>query len=80
MSRTYDTSFFSVMSSPDLWFEFKKHMFPGKKSTSFANYRSGDIAAYYGYLSLIKHNTRRNCVATLFLQPMPWILLQRKAI
>ncbi len=31
-------------------------MFPEKTSTSLDNYRSGDIAAYYGYLSLIKHN------------------------
>ncbi len=80
MFRADDTSFFSVMSSPDLWTEFKKHMFPGKKTSSFDNYRSGDIAAYYGYLSLIKHNTRRNCVATLYLQTMLWILQQRNAI
>ncbi len=74
MSRADENAFFSVLSSPDLWSEFKKHMFPKKQSTTFDNYRSGDIAAYYGYLSLIKHNTRRNCVAIFSLQDMLWIL------
>ncbi len=58
MSSTYETAFFFVMSSSDLWTEFKKHMFPRKQSNSFDDYRSGDIAAYYGYLSIIQHNTK----------------------
>ena len=50
-------AFFTVLSMDDVWKELKKHMYPNKKSSSLASYRDGDIAAYYGYLSLIKENT-----------------------
>lgn len=51
-----DSAFFTVLGSTDLWKELRKHMFPNKKSSSIINYSNGDIAVYYGYLSLIKEN------------------------
>ncbi len=51
-----EQAFFQVLSSSDLWLELKKHMYPGKKTSSIDSYRDGDIAARYGYLSLIKEN------------------------
>lgn len=49
--------FFTVLFSNDLWKEFKKYMFPNKKSSNIDDYRDGDAAAKHGYLSLIKNNS-----------------------
>lgn len=48
-----EIAFFTVLASTDLWREFRKWMFPGKKTANFYNYRSGDIAAENNYTGLI---------------------------
>ena len=48
-------AFFTVMNNSDLWKEFKKYMYPGKKTGNWYTWNaSGDVAASNGYLSLIK--------------------------
>jgi len=61
-------AFFDVMGNNDLWKELKSHMYPGKKTSSIDNYKNGDIAAYYGYFSLIKENEN----LTFTTQAMDW--------
>lgn len=51
---TSEEAFFKVLSNGDLWKEFKKYMYPNNKTTNFYDYRNGNVAASYGYLSLIK--------------------------
>lgn len=50
-----DMYFFMVLNSSDCWTEFFKHMFPKNKSSTFKNYKNGDIASALGYISLIRN-------------------------
>ena len=52
MDRGNEEAFFQVLGMDEMWKEFRKWMFPGKRTANFYNYKNGDIAAYYGYLSL----------------------------
>lgn len=54
MERTGEEAFFTVMGSSDIWSHLKEHMYPGKETSNFYDYRDGDLACKYGYISLIK--------------------------
>jgi hypothetical protein len=56
ISRNNESAFFIVLNITDIWAVLKKFMYVNKKKSNIYNYRSGDIAAYHGYLTLIKHN------------------------
>jgi hypothetical protein len=48
--------FFVILNSNDIWTILKKFMYVNKKKSNIHNYRDGDVAAYYGYLGLLKNN------------------------
>lgn len=39
--------------SNDLWCEYKKYMFPGKRTSTFYCYKNGNCACKYGYKNII---------------------------
>ena len=48
-------AFFTVMANSDLWREFRKYMYPGKKTGNWYTWKgTGDVASFHGYLSLMK--------------------------
>ena len=49
--------FFAVFGNKDLLGELKKYMYPGKKVANYYDYRNGNIAAFFGYLGLIKERS-----------------------
>lgn len=56
MAEVPREAFFEVLFSDDLWKQFKRWMFPGKKSSNIYNYRDGNAAAKYGYINLMEFN------------------------
>ena len=55
-NRENEWAFFVTFNSNDIWTILKKFMYINKKKSNIRNYRNGDIAAYYGYLELLKNN------------------------
>jgi hypothetical protein len=53
MNNLSEAAFFDVISNNDLWILIKSFMCPGMKTSTYSNYKSGDLAAKHGYLSLI---------------------------
>src|SRR5580658_4196104 len=53
-------AFFIVLNSNDIWTTIKKCMYVNKKKSNMDNYKNGDIAAYHGYLELLKNNHNVN--------------------
>ena len=55
-NRGNEWVFFVILTNNDIWTVLKKFMYINKKKSNIHNYRDGDIAAYYGYLELLKNN------------------------
>jgi hypothetical protein len=55
-NRENEWAFFVILTNNDIWTILKKFMYINKKKSNIHNYRNGDIAAYYGYLELLKNN------------------------
>jgi len=53
MIRIGEQAFFEVLSSDDLWKEFKKYMYPNKKTSNFYDYKDGDLAMKHNYHGLL---------------------------
>lgn len=65
--EAFFVSLFEVFSNKDVLGKIKSYMYPGKRTCNFYEYVDGDMAAFYGYLSLIKEKRKvllfsRNCV------------------
>jgi glutamate synthase domain-containing protein 1 len=58
MSREAEWAFFTVLSCSDIWTVFKNFMYTTKITSNFYDYKNGDMAAYHGYLELMKHNNK----------------------
>jgi hypothetical protein len=59
MTSKYDEhAFFAALSNTDIWSVMKKFMYGNKKKSNIYNYRDGDIAAYYGYIEILKFEHR----------------------
>ena len=54
-----ETAFSQVLAHPDLWKLVKSFMYPGKKTATLETYQDGNIAAYHGYLSLMKYRSEQ---------------------
>jgi hypothetical protein len=54
--RNNESAFFIVLNTTDIWTVLKKFMYTNKKKSNIYNYRSGDMAAYHGYLTVLKRN------------------------
>ena len=55
-NRENEWAFFVIFNSNDMWTILKKFMYINKKKSNIHNYYNGNIAAYYGYLELLKNN------------------------
>ena len=50
----YEQYFLQMILMDDIWTSIKIYMYPIKKKCTYSKYINGDIAAFYGYLALIK--------------------------
>jgi hypothetical protein len=55
-NRKNEWAFFIILNSNDIWTIFKQFMYIGKKKSNIYDYKNGDIAAYYGYIEVLKNN------------------------
>lgn len=46
--------FLLLIHNEDLWQLVRSHTYPGKKTSNYYDYKSGDVAAANGYLTLMK--------------------------
>jgi hypothetical protein len=53
-----DQAFFSVLAHTDLWGIMRKFMYVNKRKSNIYDYRSGDMAAFYGYIEILKLNKK----------------------
>jgi len=51
-----ECGFFAVFSNSEIWACMREFMWVGQRKATLDNYRDGDIAAYYGYVYVMKHN------------------------
>ena len=68
----YEQYFFQMILMDDIWTSIKIYMYPTKGKCSYNQYINGDMAAFYGYLNLIKEKNKEKKYILFTKNAMDW--------